>query len=238
VFLSSEPRKILAYAEPVDLRKSIIGLVALVQSVLQEDSLELRAERCKPIVDEFFEWLKTTLETRVLLPSNPFTEAAGYALAREKQLKVFLGYPEVPIDTNHLEREIRPIALGRKNWLFCWTEIGAKYVGIVNRTPDFPPIRKLIFPPSVESRSSILRSWFPVFLFERDVVEPVEPVGGASLAPSKDRWETRRWRFPRIRQDPQALGLKAASLAASGSTIRLQSCLGHGAVRAVVGSGD
>ena len=39
MLLSSEPRKILAYAEPVDLRKSIIGLVALVQSVLQEDSL-------------------------------------------------------------------------------------------------------------------------------------------------------------------------------------------------------
>ena len=39
MFLSSEPRTILAYAEPVDLRKSIIGLVALVQSVLQEDSL-------------------------------------------------------------------------------------------------------------------------------------------------------------------------------------------------------
>ena len=41
-----------------------------------------------------------------------------------------LRYPDVPIDTNHLEREIRPIALGRKNWLFCWTEVGAKYVGI------------------------------------------------------------------------------------------------------------
>lgn len=63
-------------------------------------------------------------------PRNPFTEAAGYALAREKELRVFLQYPDVPIDTNHLERQIRPIALGRKNWLFCRTEIGAKYVGI------------------------------------------------------------------------------------------------------------
>jgi len=44
---------------------------------------------------------------------------------------VFLEYPNVPIDTNHLERQIRPIALGRKNWLFCWTEIGVKHVGIV-----------------------------------------------------------------------------------------------------------
>jgi hypothetical protein len=43
---------------------------------------------------------------------------------------VFLEYPDVPIDTNHLERELRVIALGRKNWMFCWTEIGADYVGV------------------------------------------------------------------------------------------------------------
>jgi transposase len=78
--------------------------------------LELRAVRCKPIVDEFFEWLRATLEQRLLLPSNPFTEAAGYALAREKALRVFLEDPGVPIDTNHLEREIRPIAIVRS---FC-----------------------------------------------------------------------------------------------------------------------
>ena len=92
--------------------------------------LELRAKQCKPIVDDFFEWLKTVLEERALLPSNPFTGAANYALAREEALRVFLEYPEVPIDTNHLEREIRPIALGRRNWLFCWTEVGAQHVGI------------------------------------------------------------------------------------------------------------
>lgn len=39
MFLSSEPRKILAYGEPVDMRKSFNGLVAVVQSVLQEDPL-------------------------------------------------------------------------------------------------------------------------------------------------------------------------------------------------------
>jgi transposase len=93
--------------------------------------LELRAKSCKPIVDEFFEWLKTALEQHALLPSNPFTAAADYTLAREDALRVFLQYPDVPIDTNHLEREIRPIAVGRKNWLFCWTEVGAEYAGIV-----------------------------------------------------------------------------------------------------------
>jgi transposase len=92
--------------------------------------LERRAVHCKPIVDGLFEWLKTVLEQRVLLPRNPFTEAADYALAREKQLRVFLQFPAVPLDTNHLERQLRVIALGRKNWLFCWTELGAECVGI------------------------------------------------------------------------------------------------------------
>ena len=92
--------------------------------------LEQRAKQCKPIVDDFFEWVKATLEQRALLPSSPFTGAADYALAREGPLRVFLEYPDVSIDTNHLEREIRPIALGRKNWLFCWTEVGAQCVGI------------------------------------------------------------------------------------------------------------
>ncbi len=92
--------------------------------------LERRAERCGPIVTRFFTWLRQTVDERALLPSNPFTEAARYALAREASLRVFLEYVDVPIDTNHLEREIRPIALGRKNWMFCWTELGAEQVGI------------------------------------------------------------------------------------------------------------
>ena len=91
--------------------------------------IEKRSELCQPIVEELFSFLKESLEEKVLLPRNPFSRAAEYALDREKGLRVFLSYPNVPLDTNHLEREIRPIAIGRKNWMFCWTEIGAEYVG-------------------------------------------------------------------------------------------------------------
>ncbi len=35
------------------------------------------------------------------------------------------------LTTNLIEREIRPIALGRKNWMSAWTEVGAKYVGVI-----------------------------------------------------------------------------------------------------------
>jgi transposase len=101
------------------------------QGLAAEAKLAHRGEYSKPLVEAFFAWLKQTVLTEVLLPTNPFGQAARYALEREAELKVFLANPDVPIDTNHLEREIRPIALGRKNWLFCWTEVGARQVGII-----------------------------------------------------------------------------------------------------------
>jgi transposase len=93
--------------------------------------LSFRAAHARPVVDAFFACLERTLREQVLLPTNPFTKAAHYALEREAALRVFLEYPNVPLDTNHLEREIRAIAMGRKAWLFCWTEVGARYVGMV-----------------------------------------------------------------------------------------------------------
>jgi transposase len=96
-----------------------------------QDKLAHRVEHAKPVVDAFFGWCEDTLADQALLPSNPLTKALGYTLKRQAELSVFLSDPNVAIDTNHLERAIRPIALGRKNWLFCWTEIGARYVGIL-----------------------------------------------------------------------------------------------------------
>ena len=54
-----------------------------------------------------------------------------YLKKAQSSLQVFLSNPEVPIDTNHLERALRAIPMGRRNWLFCWTELGAKQVGII-----------------------------------------------------------------------------------------------------------
>ena len=66
-----------------------------------------------------------------LLPRNKLTQALAYARERKTQLMVFPADEQVPMDTNHLERALRSIPMGRKNWLFCWTEVGAKHAGIV-----------------------------------------------------------------------------------------------------------
>jgi hypothetical protein len=65
------------------------------------------------------------------LPKDPFTQALGYMLNRQAELRVFLEDPDVPLDTNHVERTLRVIPMGRKAWLFCWTEIGAEHVGLI-----------------------------------------------------------------------------------------------------------
>ena len=96
-----------------------------------EKKLLYRVEYERPIVDTLFEWLRVETTKQALLPSNRFLKAASYALQREQGLRVFLSDPEVPIDTNHLERQIRPLPMGRKNWMFCWTEVGAEAVAIV-----------------------------------------------------------------------------------------------------------
>ncbi len=55
----------------------------------------------------------------------------SYARNRRLGLEVFLTDPDVPIDTNHIERALRVISMGRRSWLFCWTELGARDVGII-----------------------------------------------------------------------------------------------------------
>jgi transposase len=90
-----------------------------------------RLTHSKPLVERFFDWVDKQFEQLGLLPSNPLTKALAYVRERRAGLSVFLEDPAVAIDTNHIERALRPIPTGRKNWLFCWTEVGAQHVGIV-----------------------------------------------------------------------------------------------------------
>jgi hypothetical protein len=90
-----------------------------------------RLAHAKPVVERFFAWVDERFAAQGLLPSNPLTQALAYARDRRFGLEVFLTDPDVPIDTNHLERALRVIPMGRRNWMFCWTELGARQVGIL-----------------------------------------------------------------------------------------------------------
>lgn len=114
----------------------LIGKLYQVEAEIKEQQLkkaekhQYRLTHARDAVDQFFAWLKEEQKCNSLLPSNKLQKAASYTLAREQGLRLYLTNPDIPIDTNHLEREIRPIPMGRKNWLFCWTEVGAHAVAI------------------------------------------------------------------------------------------------------------
>ena len=101
------------------------------QKLSAAKKLDYRLIHAKPIVEQFFAWVNQQFEAQGLLPSNPMTKALAYARERRFGLEVYLTDPDVPIDTNHLERALRVIPMGRKAWMFCWTELGAKHVGIM-----------------------------------------------------------------------------------------------------------
>lgn len=130
-FIEAEDVEPILAARALDF----IGTLYKIEAEIKKKKLvgkakqQVRGEQCRPVVAKFFEWLKVELTQSALLPNNPFTNAANYALKRKAGLEVFLGNPDVPMDTNHLERTLRPIPMGKKNWLFCWTELGAKRVG-------------------------------------------------------------------------------------------------------------
>lgn len=132
-FAEAEHQEPQAVAEAL----ALIGKLYQIESELQQQKIsgdkkrDIRLAHSKPAVDALYQWCETQLQRGDLTPQNPLTKALKYTLRREQALRAFLEDPGVPLDTNHLERTLRPIPMGRKNWLFCWTEIGAEHVGII-----------------------------------------------------------------------------------------------------------
>ncbi len=78
---------------------------------------QLRQSQAKPIADHLHTWL---IQQRQKVPnSSASAKAIDYTLKRWAALTRYLSDGQIPIDNNWIENQIRPIALGRKNWLFA-----------------------------------------------------------------------------------------------------------------------
>ena len=120
-------------AEALEQIKAIYTVEEEIQArkLVGDDKLLHRLTHSKPLVEVFFEWIDRQLARQGFTPTNPFIQALNCVRERRTGREVFLTDPDVPIDTNHLERALRVIPIGRKSCLFCWTELGAKHVVII-----------------------------------------------------------------------------------------------------------
>jgi transposase len=82
-----------------------------------------RQERSRPILDRIHDYLKQITVTA--LPKSPLGDAIGYALRQWEALCRYTEDGSLEIDNNGAENALRPLCLGRKNWLFIGSEAAA-----------------------------------------------------------------------------------------------------------------
>ena len=83
-----------------------------------------RALHAKPQIEALFEWL-SELRTKMSAHSGA-ANATDYLLRRKASYLRYLEDGRYPIDNNPIENAVRPIALGRKNWLFAGSELAGQ----------------------------------------------------------------------------------------------------------------
>lgn len=91
-----------------------------VKDLSAEERLAIRQTRSKALLAEFKAWL--LVERTRLVKADVTARAMDYTLRRWDALLVHVDDARVPVDNNAVENVIRPIALGRKNWLFIGSE--------------------------------------------------------------------------------------------------------------------
>ena len=94
-----------------------------------EERRDARQARSRPIVEALEPWLHAKL--LLVSQKSKLAEAIRYALSRWAGLSRFLDDGRIEIDSNVVERAIRPIALNRKNALFAGSDGGAEHWAVV-----------------------------------------------------------------------------------------------------------
>jgi hypothetical protein len=99
----------------------LLGALYDVERQARDGSAEqrrrMRELQSRPLADKLREWL--LLQRQKATDGTAIAKAIDYSLGRWEALTRFLDDGALPIDNNWVENRIRPIALGRSNWLFA-----------------------------------------------------------------------------------------------------------------------
>src|SRR5919112_76043 len=93
-----------------------------------EERVRLRQAHARPILDDLESWLQAQLPR--ISGKSELAKAIRYALARMRKLRPYLEHGCLEADNNAAERAMKPIALGRKNFLFVGSAGGGKSAAI------------------------------------------------------------------------------------------------------------
>ena len=118
--------------DPVRVKYALqqIGLLYDIESKAKSlllnttELMELRQTDALPILLSFEEWMKE--EYKKVAPKSAIAKALGYSITRWEELNIYTTDGKLNIDNNHVENSIRPVAVGRKNYLFAGSHEAAQ----------------------------------------------------------------------------------------------------------------
>jgi hypothetical protein len=87
-----------------------------------EERLRIRQQIEKPVLTELTQLVKERILAGGLLPKSNFAKALNYYMGLAPYLPNYLGNADARLDNNVAERGLRPLTIGRKNWLFVGSE--------------------------------------------------------------------------------------------------------------------
>lgn len=123
-------RKSIAYQALVRIG-AIYDLEGSLKELSPQERLKERQTTIKPLVEEYFAWVKERLSDTAVIPKGKTASGLRYSINQEEYLKVFLTDGEVPIDNSASERALRNFTIGRKNWMTINTIRGAQASSII-----------------------------------------------------------------------------------------------------------
>ena len=119
--VSSAPGEAVAF---LALIRRLYQVEALARDLTDVARAGLRTAQAGPVVQQIFTRGEQLLATA--LPKSPLGQALGYLLHQRVALQRYLSDGRLRPDNNLAENVIRPLALGRKNWMFCGSERGGR----------------------------------------------------------------------------------------------------------------
>lgn len=107
----------------------IVESFAREKNFTHEERYAIRQEKSVPILEELRAWFLLNLNE--VLPSSVMGQAIAYAYSRWEKLSLYAKYGHLEIDNNLIENAIRPVALGRKNYLFAGSHKAAQRAAMI-----------------------------------------------------------------------------------------------------------
>ena len=127
--LTPEEKKKSHATQAIRWLGELFHLESLWKDLAPEQRQKIRLEKSKPLAEEFFEWVE--ILGRSAVPKSPIGVAVNYALGERNRLMNFYLDGRCELSNNRAENSIRPFVMGRKNWLFCNSQKGAKASAVV-----------------------------------------------------------------------------------------------------------